>query len=388
MTCGKCNDTPCKECCNPNIVAGECIDIDVSKEGKIIINGSCPTVIESEDKTVKVKKISDNPRTYDLSVKDKNDKVAVCSGDETPWTLNTKIKAKQWSPITVDIVGCPWENARMEIGFNKDLISFEDKKVAVKNGCPWDYLGNVIQVNSKFLSWSVQGCKYVIQDADPKYYYGKLTLTDTVIRKLPAGVSWVGGDFFYLFAWDTNSNGGVAQTIASPFTADMLENMELDRGMLKAKKKGIYNVSFSWAVECSFWVHALRVIVYIIGKKKTGTIIESRYSAETGNPASDKRIHPLISYITDATGTNGKSSSLGHALMRMPFGGSTLIEMDEWDRLLLGLKVNTILDYLDEDFKFNGWATAGERAILGRSGWHAGSDSWASLSAFMVRPLN
>lgn len=399
--CGTCNDC-CekKECCVPNIVWGNCIDVTEDWNGVITISTECNPEVISSDGTVTVTKTHDNIDVWDLSVADSDYKVWACANDKNPSTLNEKLV---WvDGITITPI-CS-DNGKVQIGFDHSTINCDDKKVAVTEWCTPQYLANAISINSNYIQGRANGCTYTITDKVAPMYYAKMYLSTTITESIPKGsVQW------YIL----NNKS---------YWVDYVQWLEVSNWMIRITKKWLYNVWFTWSLECWYWVHWIRVQLYASNGSGSNyrTIVESRYSAPvwlqpyevwaiwtyepidtnttwnnstyTNNTVTTKypiRIdNPIITEKTDVQWVSWKSASLWAYISRMPVGWYTIMELNVWDVILLWAKLQTEIDY-DWDILGKYPCSAWTFSLLARndndvnSWWECG----LSISAHLVYPL-
>lgn len=419
-TCGWCS--PCaekKECCVPNIVWGNCIDVTTDSKWVITISTECNPEVLSSDWTVKVTKTHDDIDHWDLSINDSDKKVWACDSDKNPWTLDQKLV---WvNGITITPI-CS-DNGKVQIGFDHSTIQCEDKKVAMAAWCTPDYLWNQISVNSRYIQGKVNWCTYTITDKDPPAYYAKLVLAewhDWI--KTDVASSAESTQKYSLWNW-----WAVWETVYN-------KNMAIENWRIKITRSWLYNVGFSWSFECWSWIHAFRVQLYSTQAEGSdnNTLIESRYSApvwtqpfEANNTASNisqwpfvtslwlksdgtvnqvntstpftfRIDNPLWGVATDVEWTTEeaqwKSASLWSYISRMPVWNSTIVELKAWDYICIWVKASAEVRYT-WDILWRMADLSWHIALLcknsTRSWWkNTWPECWLSFFASLMHPLD
>lgn len=456
MTCSECQEcgkpiaecscqecSPCKqkerECCVPNIVADwDCITVETDSEWVIHLNTRCNPRIISRDNSVKVT-LDDSwdIDIWNLEVEDSDHLVGACWNDKNPSTLDEKIV---WvGPIIVTPV-CS-DNGRIEIGLDESQLSFDDKKVAIRNWCPSKYLSEALRVESQYIKMVENDCGLLITDnRDGNWlYYAKLVLAEDHIwwniTKDNNGVweEWLGQKA--PVKWMPVSSWFLDLTRPSSLRSWLQflnwTNENPWNWWIKITKRWLYQVWFTWSCEFNYWIHAFRVQMYRIpgiDTSKRYTITESRYSGplwyepfrewfwniefnyvrnvtlETGRTVDyvdrasylKKLDFPLVSDKTEAewiTYDGARSQSLWAVMDRVPVTANTIVELDTNDLIYIWLKANTQVqvpwewwDYLAKvDDKYRWWHLA--LLWIDTNNSDNGWESWFSFYANLIHPF-
>ena len=196
MTCNTCNEcNPCekenKPCCELKVLAGDCVDVE-EVNWAYVVSATCPPRVVAWE-WVEVESY-DSPKEwfsidYEVSAIDK--KVGVCEADWNPSTLDEKLRVETWWPITRKVVWCgESSNGYMELGFDQSKLNIPDEKVAVKAWCEWDYLENVLKVESNVIQAKTVWCKMIISDKWNTFYDNNVCLWFTWVQDFHVAIDW------------------------------------------------------------------------------------------------------------------------------------------------------------------------------------------------------
>lgn len=385
MTCNPCDDCApkCNECCNPNIVWWECVDVDVSEEGVITISAPCPTEVTSDDWTIGVTEKEPHEwysKRFDLTVNKPDRLVAASWCDENPGTLNDKIIAWHW--IDKAITWCP--NGKLELAVDESELNIPNNKVAVDWSCSPDYLWNLFRSTSNLVEIVPSWCEMLLRDKSDPIVCWKITMQDNVTW----WVDWCTSCDWnvYYIAWSNWS--GLRNW---NFNVDFLYNMETanNNNWLKIKRRWIYEVWFRCSLEASFWIHAVRWWLYVL-RANWGyyPILESRFSWPVWVEPSElwkweEWFNALyMNEWTETSWVGWKSASLWAVLDRMPCQDNTIIILEPWDILFLWMKwqARTLYEW-DNLVRNEWWDEWWEIAMLWAVGNQAWVDIWAQIWA-------
>jgi len=404
-----------KECCNPNIVWGNCINVDTSEEWVITISTECNPEIISSDWTVDVTKTHTDIDIWDLSVKDKNNYVWACDNDKNPSTLDQKLEWVNWITITPI---CS-DNGKIQIGFDHSTIQCDDKKVAVAAWCTPDYLWKLIEVQSNRLEKDISWCKVIIKDKETDVYYAKMVLNQNRTNTITLRDTW--WDLALNWWWNWKP---VSESYSSDIQASFNKNCKITSyWWIEIRKKWLYHVWFSWSMEISFWIHAFRMQLYrYIWNNNPKTILESRYSGPLWRPLWMERFwnqwlikvpteideetwlpteyrdykldFPIVWDITEAEWIITQwpySQSMGAVLDRVPVNWWTIVELDVWDIIFPWIKISTEVKtaWMFEDWIAQSSLIAWHITLLWswQEDWDNWSECWFSYFVDLIHPL-
>ena len=398
----ECN--PCaekKECCVPNIVADwDCIDVVTDDKGVIHLSTRCnPNIISSDNSVDITVDRSWDIDVWDLKVTDNDNLVGACWNDKNPWTLDEKIV---WvDAITVTPV-CS-NNGKIEIWIDESQLHYDNNKVAVASWCSSKYLSDALKVESKYIKAVQSWCSMILTDNESApMYYAKLVLKKAHIwwniDKDSVGVEeeWLWQkapvDWMPVRAWFEDLEA--PSSLRSWLEFYNWTNENPWNGWIKITKRWLYQVWFTWSAEFNYWIHAFRIQMYRRparwqGQKKY-TICESRYSGplwfepftywfwsidlnyvrnvtlESGRTVdyvdkasySKKLDFPLLSDKTEEEWIiqeRPHSQSLWAVMDRVPVTANTIVELEVWDMIYIGMKASTTVwvwwegwDFLDK----------------------------------------
>ena len=183
------------------------------------------------------------------------------------------------------------------------------------------------------------------------------------------------------------------------YNLDMLShNMHHEWWLLVCEKTWLYQVWYSASFEIWFWVHWMRLdlaVAWFDEKWKwliKWVISESRYSAPVGQTPyqldmwSEPKYNTMyIAEYTEVDWVNWNSASLWWALDRLDCWHTTIVELEEWDSLVLVARVQAATKY---EWDYLSWYDRWWKfAVLWRVGSTAGSDVWAQIYAYLLQPL-
>lgn len=413
MTCNNCNPcddcTPkCNECCNPNIVWWECVDVDVSEEGVITISAPCPTEVTSDDWTIGVTEKEPHEwysKRFDLTVNKPDKKVWACDSDSNPWSLYDKLE--EWHWIDIDLVNCPWD-ASVRISVDENELNIPNDKVAVSGWCSsraW-YLKDVLKSTSRLVEFvQNDNCEYILRDTG-WYQSWKMVLTNTIIKSMEWNQIWR-----YILSPTTTDNEQNLQQLSANFQLDETVSnwMVLVAWWLWATKSWIYLVSFNGNFEANFGIHWMRLILYKgsvnseTWKANYTPLIESRYSWPVWHmPSHYSRTSEedwaraynwlAVNIMTEAEWVDpwAYSATLWWVLDRMPNGWFTLVRLNAWEWIWVWATVQSSTSYNWDYIKWY-WAEDDNRwkfAILWADWWkNTWSDVWTQVCAYMLVAL-
>ena len=392
--CNPCDDCApkCQECCNPNIQWDWCITVDQSEEGVITIKSNCLTEVTSDDDSVTVVEKTPHEwysKRFDLSVDTSDTKVWACWWDTNPGPLDSKLRVT-WA-LTKETKNCSWDGY-IELWIDTAKLNIPDVKVAVTSWCDGKYLSDALKCTADNLEFSVSWCTMTLRNKKPQYACGKIILQDSVKWQ----VSWHDSWFFYLIDPNLAPSFGInpAVALAPSYNLDALSrNMHHEWWILVCEKTWLYQVWFSAAFEAWFWIHWMRVDLAVVWDNKVKWILlESRYSwpvwqtpYDLGMWTEPKYNTLYIAENTEVDWVNWDSASLGWVLDRMDCWQSTIVELEEWDALVLVARVQAAtkyawdyLNWYDRWWKF---------AVLWMIGSQSGWDVWAQIYAYLLQPL-
>lgn len=429
--CNECNPTPCtsceehcenKPCCELKIVEVEWSCIKVEEENGVYkLSTRCNPEIVSSDDSIEVWV----DRSWEIDVWDikaKDNKVWACPDDETPWTLIEKIITKPWSWLSIAAVWCPWQNGKVQLDFDPDVIDCPDEKVAVASWCTARYLADAITVNSDIIQASVSNCRLLITDKQQsRVYYAKMVLNQNKIWDDIWSLENNYKDNIKKSTWVWKP---VATGKSQDARASFNRNCWIDtRWAIQIKRKWLYHVWFSGSMEMWFWIHAFRVQLY---KSKSledieelwKTIIESRYSAplwrpiwmeqfnqswlikvpteideETWLPTKYKDYKldfPIIWELTEAEWivyAQPFSQSMWAVLDRVPVNWDTIVELDNWDWIRPWVKISSEVKTIW--MLWDSWTVPWHAALLWswQSDWDNWDECWFAFFVDMIHAL-
>lgn len=387
--CDECNT--CSECCNPNIVGADCITVDTSEEWVITIWWGCPTQITSEDGSITVTEWTPDDGysvKYNIEVTNEDQYVKACSGDTTPWTLNEKLQVS--SPLTLATVWCSGSDSYLRLGLDTSKIDYDNNKVAVNSWCSAKYLSDALKCEAEDLELVSSWCSMVLRDKNKSYACGKIVLQESIKGSVPWDqVGW----FVLAESWLVGAPSAATKLWASYSLSDLSHNMHYEGWALVCEKAWVYQVGFNSAFEAWFWVHWMRMLLHHCKSSSSyETVVESRYSWPVGLTPYEMWMSNIQEYNTmyiakrtEVDGVQWKSASLGWVLDRMNCWGSTIIEMEEWDMLMLWVVVQASTSY---DWEYLNWdSSEWHFAVIGMSGSQAWVGLWAQIYAYLLQPL-
>ena len=180
MTCNTCNEcNPCekdkKTCCELKVIAWDCVDVE-EVDGQYVVSATCPPkVVEWEWIRVEEKPSTEEWYSIEYTVHAKDNKVWVCTDDDNPWTLDTKVRVE--SPLTRKVEGCGSSNGYLLIGLDTSKLKTPDEKVAVEQWCDAKYLRDALKVESNLIQASVTSdCTLKITDKATTFYDNNVCL--------------------------------------------------------------------------------------------------------------------------------------------------------------------------------------------------------------------
>lgn len=433
--CGWCCSSWCKDNCWINIQStNECLTVDTSECWVVKLTAECPkpTYVKAWDNIIVEEETPPSDcysNWWDCWIKwwwkisSTDENVKACDWDTTPWTLIDKLEEGEW--INIDPIWCAWSNSKLRISFDDSILP----------ECPEPPELKIIN-RSNLINVTQDGeyeHRVTITDANTPYYYAKLVLADNHIWNEATWQEWVWEQYLWEKAavnwkpvrqswWTLDVSASIRKWLIFFEWTDSAPGLWI----IEITKKWLYQVWFSWSAEFSYWVHAFRVQLYKIPKadrSKTNTIIESRYSWPLGYEPWQSVIGWAgnIKYVSSVTwwGWESKpdvttseyhidypliwektevewqhwiwySASLWAVMDRVTVTGNTIVELDEWDRLRIWLKMSTsIMHSWDMMAKipaaFLTWHFALLWADAGQSdnGWEA----WFSYYANLIHPL-
>lgn len=424
--CNECNPTPCtsceehcenKPCCELKIVEVEWSCIKVEEENGVYkLSTRCNPEIVSSDDSIEVWV----DRSWEIDVWDikaKDNKVWACPDDETPWTLIEKIITKPWSWLSIAAVWCPWQNGKVQLDFDPDVIDCPDEKVAVASWCTARYLADAITIDSDYIQKSVSNCRLLITDKEPsKIYYAKMVLAQNRTWNVSSRQTEWQNAAWWWWVWKPVSTGK-SQDARASFNRNCVIR---DFWGIEIKRKWLYHVWFSGSMEVNYWIHAFRLQLYrYINWTNFKTILESRYSAplwfelwserfnntwlikvpteideETWLPTEYKDYKldfPLIWNKTEAEWmvySDAYSQSMWAILDRVPVNWDTIVELNVWDIILPWVKISTEVkhSWLMEQWV---WLMWWQMTLLWswQSDWDNWDECWFSFFVDMSHPL-
>lgn len=397
MTCNTCNDcNPCekekKTCCELKAIAGDCVDVE-EVDWQYVISATCPPRVRPWDNvSVSVKDSWVEGYSKDYTVNALNNKVGVCSDDDNPGPLNTKIRVQ--SPIEMRTVWCGSSNWHILLSLDEDALDVPDEKVAVRQWCGSKYLEDALEVDSNLIEANVVWCTMRITDKAPMRAYWRLTLTEDIIY---SDLPWGSQMTFILATTDKPE-------FHPKWAQDYLVNTSYNSlWWLQINQRWLYIVWYTGSLEFAFGIHGARMQLYAIGSLwTTKPILESRYSAPVGeepyqvdwmvssdvqDPGLAKINFPVVAAHTHAGWITGMSASMWAYLARVPFWWSTILELDAGDIIFLWWKMQSNTEYRNWLFDFDDRAWYNEFAVLWSWGGAAWPNYWTSIYAAMICPL-
>lgn len=406
-----------------NIQSGsDCLTVDTSECWVITLTAECPrpTYVEAWE-NVTVNDITPPSDCYIdwwdcwtkwwWKINATDSKVKACSWDSKPWTLEQKLQAGKG--IFIDYTWCDWWDG-------KAIISFDDSVIP---SCPEIPNVTIDTSNCSYVDWTASWHHIVLKDKEPLIYYAKIYLSSNAIDSAALGND---GTWFYLTKWGWLPTSWSTREMSwVNWAEDFSENFNkswFSKWILEVPRDWLYNVGFSWTLECWFGIHWVRVQMYYAPSWQLPyTIIESRYSWPVGKEPYELNWYslnyvtnvqaygwwatgwavntnvskwnfyidaPIVTADTDANWVQGKSASLWAYVSRMPTGWSTIMRLRKWEKLLIWAKIQTHIDY-DWSLLKNHWVSKWEIAILWRASWgNAGNECWLTMFADLIHPLN
>lgn len=451
-----CNTNCCWKSCSDNRWVNiqssnpECLRVNTSECWVITLEPVCPPVVVAWDNvTVEVEDCEEDncSKKYIVNANCDDRKVAACDGDIHPWTLSDKIEAWDW--INISTQWCNWWDGHLVISVDPSVYDDENNKVAVSSNCWARYLEEALKVSSEYIKMEKNWCELQITDKTPKSVYAKSYLTADYLwtpvenwlvsrQKSP----WTGEmediDFMLNSHWDTE------------FVSWEIKVMP-DSWWIVIRRRWMYIVWFNGSMELSYWVHALRWMLYRLVYTWNGydyyTVVESRFSwalwqrpcdlpkyatqwswdaswdrrfvtwvtvswwwESPARASVDKSTFwsmykidwPLFSKKTETEWQpwDGYSASLGAYMDRVPIWWTTILELNAWDVLFMWVKVSAEVTYWQRWNQNDGdiFHTVNDDtdynywhyAVLWRIGWSDAriwGERWASIFASLIQPI-
>lgn len=345
--CSPCSSCWTKTWCNCQIEStNDCLTVETTECGIVKLTAKCQKPVVWDHITAEVDETPDEFIVHSIC---KDDKVKVKDCGE-PGYLADLVTAWEWIKMSKSC-------NNLEISIDEEILpSCEIPEITITN-------------NSKLINAVADDHHITITDKDEKYYYAKVTLAESYTANLSAWNEW---QFLWAIDWP---RAPVSDEFWAPSFNKNLKIIEYPQdktNAIKITRKGLYNVWFSWSAEVNYWVHAFRVQLYRITSTSMKTVLESRYSWPLWWEIYSDRFQnswdikyvsnvswwwwdsvpsvqywesridfPLISYFTETMRQEWMSQSLWAVVDRIPVSAHTIVELNEWDLLIVWIKLST-----------------------------------------------